>query len=322
MSTPSTRPAQDLIHDASSQAAGKPPTTKPTMRIWLYATTLLALLTVGFIWLVYQQRPTLPIKTPYPTTTNLTQGSTASVVIAAATLAASSAPASLVAVTQVATTIDVPAPTCRPSIQKKQARAPQLKKHKLTKHLIISHPLKEAYLALSLGHLDLAKQKYLTALHRHPHEKDALLGLAVIAQHKLQLSRAANLYKQVLREDMDNAAAAAGLVSLSAQTTPIAAESQLRELLDIKPGSPEIQYALGNVLAHQHRWGEAQQVFFRALNLQPDNALYTYNLAVSLDHMHQPVAALAYYKKAATLAKFGVLNLTTIKKRIQELNSK
>lgn len=254
----------------TSQAASNSPTAKPTIRVWSYAAAILALLTIVFIWIVYQQRLTTPIKPLYP--------ATASAVTTTATLTASSAPASSVATTHISPAIAVAALTCRPSIQKKHGRVHQLKKHKLAKHPIIIHPLKEAYLALSLGHLDLAEQKYLVALNLHPHEKDALLGLAVIAQRKLQLSRAENLYKQVLREDMGNAAAAAGLVSLSAQTTPIAAESQLRELLDIKPGSPEIQYALGNVLAHQQRWGEAQQAFLRALNLQPGNALYAYNL--------------------------------------------
>ncbi|HEX7455785.1 MAG TPA: tetratricopeptide repeat protein [Gallionella sp.] len=183
-------------------------------------------------------------------------------------------------------------------------------------------PLKEGYLALSQGRLDLAEQKYLEVLAKHPHEKDALLGLAVVAHRKLQIDRAASLYRQVLREDMGNAAAAAGLVSLSAQADPVAAESQLRELLDIKPAAPELHYALGSVLARQLRWGEAQQAFFRAYSLQPGNALYAYNLAVSLDRLHQPSAALPYYEKAAQLAKPGdpTLDMNAIELRIQQLS--
>ncbi len=182
-------------------------------------------------------------------------------------------------------------------------------------------PLKEGYLALSQGQLDLAEQNYLEVLAQRPHEKDALLGLAVIAQRKLQTERAADLYRQVLHEDIGNATAAAGLVSLSAQADPVAAESQLRELLDIRPAAPELHYALGNILAGQLRWGEAQQAFFRAYSLKPANALYAYNLAVALDRLHQPAAALPYYEKAMRQAKDSTLDQDAIGRRIQELNS-
>lgn len=184
-------------------------------------------------------------------------------------------------------------------------------------------PLKEAYLALSEGRLDQAEIKYLAVLLQSPHEKDALLGLAVIAQRKLQTERAADLYHQVLREDLGNSAAAAGLVSLSAKADPVAAESQLRELLDIKPTAHEFHYALGGVLARQQRWGEAQQAFFHAYSLTPDNALYAYNLAITLDRLHQPAAALPFYEKASQLTKPSdtTINLDAVARRIKELDN-
>jgi tetratricopeptide (TPR) repeat protein len=197
--------------------------------------------------------------------------------------------------------------------------------HKLAKPASqpASDPLREAYLALSEGRLDQAEIKYLAVLVLSPHEKDALLGLAVIAQRKLQTERAADLYHQVLREDLGNSAAAAGLVSLSAKADPVAAESQLRELLDIKPTAHEFHYALGGVLARQQRWGEAQQAFFHAYSLTPDNALYAYNLAISLDRLHQPAAALPFYEKASQLAKPGdtTINLDAVARRIKELEN-
>ena len=114
------------------------------------------------------------------------------------------------------------------------AKKPHSKRHprKIAKPIIqpASDPLKEAYIALSEGHLDQAEIKYLAVLLQYPHEKDALLGLAVIAQRKLQTERAADLYHQVLREDLGNTAAAAGLVSLSAQADPVAAEKMVAKI--------------------------------------------------------------------------------------------
>jgi len=203
-----------------------------------------------------------------------------------------------------------------------KAKKHHAKKQKQPAPPAVSDPLKEGYRALIKGNLLLAEQKYLEALALHPHEKDALLGLAIVAQRKLQTDRAISLYRQVLREDIGNTAAAAALVSLSALADPLAAESQLKELIELKPASAEFHYAMGNVLARQLRWGEAQQAFFHALTLSPENALYAYNLAVALDRLHQSVAALPYYRQAVKLANDPTLDLDTIAKRIEELSSR
>ena len=181
--------------------------------------------------------------------------------------------------------------------------------------------LSKAYRDLSRGQLDPAEKEYQAVLTKRPYEKDALLGLAVISQRKLQPARAARLYRQVLNEDMGNAAAAAGLISLSIPADPVAAESQLKELLDIRPSSPELQYALGSALAFQQRLGEAEQAFYIAYSLAPDSALYAYNLAVSLDRLNQPKDALSYYEKSLNLSKTDktLFDADAVKRRISKL---
>ncbi len=183
--------------------------------------------------------------------------------------------------------------------------------------------LKEAYTALTEGRLADAQAKYQAVIAERPHEKDALLGLAVIAQRQKQTERALDYYQQVLSEDPNNIIAATALFSLSEQADPVAAESRLKQLLELKPSAPEPYYALGNVQARQHRWGEAQQSFFRAYSLKPDKALYAFNLAVALDHLHKTASALTYYEKASQLAQQGdsTVNRTAIQQRVLELNN-
>lgn len=231
-----------------------------------------------------------------------------------------SAPLAAPGAAQLAAASSVQAPPKKAWTHPAAARKPQRRKPaRKPVAMVDADQLKDAYLALSAGNLDLAQQKYLAAIALRPHEKDALLGLAIIAQRKMQLARAEQLYRQVLREDFGNAAAAAGLVSLSELADPVAAESQLRELIDIKPSAPELHYALGGVLARQQRWDEAQQAFYRAFGLAPDSALYAYDLAVSLDHLHQHDAALPYYEKAAAGTKEAGLNKDAILLRIRQL---
>lgn len=288
-----------------------------------YAVPILALLAGGAGWYFYPKNE--------PGSTQLTMP-----VIEAASAVwplASSQPAAASSVAQTGTTLAQAGGVEATANKGKPWTQPLGKKHSAKKRkpapesakLLAStgqDPLQEGYLALSEGRLDEAEQKYLAVLVQHPHEKDALLGLAVIAHRKMQLERAASLYRQVLREDLGNAAAAAGLVSLSSQADPVAAESQLKELIDIKPTAPEFHYALGGALARQLRWGEAQQAFFRAFKLEPGNALYAFNLAVSLDRLRQSAAALPYYEKAYQLAKQNdpTLDMDAITRRIQELS--
>lgn len=184
-------------------------------------------------------------------------------------------------------------------------------------------PLHEGYQALTEGRLDDAESLYQEVLTKHPQERDALLGLAVIAHRKMQPERASDLYRLVLREDPGNTTATAALVTLSMEIDPAAAESRLKQLLDKKPTSPELHHALGSILARQKRWGEAQQEFFRAYTLTPDNALYAYNLAIALDHLHKSAAALPYYEKSAQILPPGdtAIDLKAIERRVQELRS-
>jgi len=297
------------VSTESQAAAGK-----PKVNLLPYAAAVLILLAGGLSWFIYQQNRYIPISTRQPATPAMTQQLAAS-----APITAPQAASAQTALPATANGGEAPAGktwTHPAAAKKHHKRQPPGKST-----LVAGDPLKEAYLALSRGQLDLAEQKYLAILDLRPHEKDALLGLAVIAQRKLQTDRATDLYRQVLREDMGNAAAAAGLVSLSAQADPVAAESQLRELLDIKPAAPELHYALGDVLARQLRWGEAQESFYRAYRLEPGNALYAYNLAVSLDRLHQPAAALSYYEKASSLSKTDnpTLDMNALARRIEEL---
>ena len=64
-----------------------------------------------------------------------------------------------------------------------------------------------------------------------------------------------------------------------------------------------LNFTLGNQLAQQGRWAEAQQEYFKAYSAEPDNADFAYNLAVSLDHLRQSRQALDYYQRAIALGE-------------------
>lgn len=76
----------------------------------------------------------------------------------------------------------------------------------------------------------------------------------------------------------------------------------MRGLLRQHPESAALHFALGNLLARQARWSEAQQSYFHAVAAEGGNPDYLFNLAVSLEHLHQLPAAARYYRLAVNAA--------------------
>jgi tetratricopeptide (TPR) repeat protein len=91
----------------------------------------------------------------------------------------------------------------------------------------------------------------------------------------------------VLESDPGDVTAQAALINLRGGGDAGQSESRLKTLLAGQPDSPALHFALGNLYARQGRWSEAQQAYFQAYALEPDNADYLFNVAVSLDHLRQ-----------------------------------
>lgn len=160
-----------------------------------------------------------------------------------------------------------------------------------------------AYAALSEGRLDEAAEFYNRALAKNPGERDALLGLAYIAHHQGRRDEARAYYQRVLRQEPGHPGASAGLLTIAAEGDLQLTASRAREMAERNPDSAVVMSTLGGILAREGRIAEAQQAYFRALTLEPENALHAYNLAVALDRLHKYLPAQGYYQKALALAE-------------------
>ncbi len=156
------------------------------------------------------------------------------------------------------------------------------------------------------GDFDTASQLYSGVLrkdvqkHNSPN-RDALLGMAAVAQQRSQDAIAARYYTEVLALDPRDPNAQAGMSSLLEATGEAGAESRLKLLLAQRPEASALHFALGNHYAGQSRWGDAQQAYFTACALEPENAQYVFNLAVSLDHLGLGKLAVQHYRGALKL---------------------
>ena len=163
----------------------------------------------------------------------------------------------------------------------------------------ITPALQDAWQAYQRGEYLKAAQGYHAVLAQDARNRDALLGLGAVAQQQGQDQTAQHYYRQVLLLDPRDPVALGAMSSYSTDET--ATEVRLQQMLSEQPQAAALHYALGNVYADQSRWAEAQQAYFSARALEPGNALFTFNLAVSLDHLGQSRLAADHYRQALDL---------------------
>jgi Tfp pilus assembly protein PilF len=174
----------------------------------------------------------------------------------------------------------------------------------ITPPRVQSDPVLEgAYQAYNAGDLAKARNDYQQVRRNNPDNRDALLGLAAVETQAGRYDAAEGYYTRLLELDPRDAHAQAALIGLRGQVDPLAAESRLKNMIAAQPGASFLHFTLGNQFATQGRWAEAQQAYFQAYASDPEHADFAYNLAISLDRMHQIKPALEYYRRAMALAE-------------------
>lgn len=192
------------------------------------------------------------------------------------------------------------APVFRPKTARTAPVAPPAESPiRITSSQLRVHPsVARAFEAFSNGNLAQAKSEYQRTLKAEPQNGDALNGLAAVALREGQPGVAEDYYLRALQADPRDSTAMAGLFGLRGQTDPAQSESRLKSVLAGQPESPALLFALGNLQARQGHWNEAQQTYFKAHTLDAANPDILYNLAISLDQLHQPKLAAQYYNQA------------------------
>ena len=184
------------------------------------------------------------------------------------------------------------------------------------------HPLvQKAYHAYQQQHYVEAEQLYRKALKRNPDSRDAALGLAGIAMHQGKPEVARYYYQRVLKANPADKTARVALNSLGNPGDELRETSQLKHWLQNDPDNAQLHFALGNRYAAARQWKEAQQAYFEAQRIDPEQPDYAFNLAISLDQLGLRKQALDYYRTAQRLAAehTALFNATQADNRIRQL---
>jgi len=251
----------------------------------------------------------------------------------AAVAAAQAAPAAPAAAAVAVIPPIQPTRTARPRLQPRSTPAPAAESPaaaagaerpvEINAPILAVDPLvQQGYRAFQRNDLAAARDSYQKALAREPNNRDALLGLAAIDVRSGQLEAAEARYLKLLELDPRDSQAVASLVGLRGRLDPVAAESRLKTLIANQPDVAQLYFSLGNQYGQQSRWSEAQAAYFKAYSIDPENADYAFNLAISLDQLRQKSPALEYYQRAIALAakRTATFDPGQARARVQELS--
>ncbi|WP_288843960.1 tetratricopeptide repeat protein, partial [uncultured Deefgea sp.] len=172
-------------------------------------------------------------------------------------------------------------------------------------------PLLPAWQAYQQGDFTQAEQYYQQAMQQNPRQRDAVLGLAAIAQIRGDTPRAQRLYQHLLQLHPEDAAVKQALMALPQAV----AEQDILQLEQSGQADPQV---LAQFYAREQRWSQAQAQFFIVYSQNP-SATAAFNLAVSLDHLQQPTLALQYYRQA--LQGVGTFDRSAVQQRIAALSA-
>jgi len=189
--------------------------------------------------------------------------------------------------------------TANPPAAEAPAPAPTAAPIRITRNApAVPQDVADGYAAFQAGEFDRARIAYERALRADPRNPDALHGLAALAQHRRDEAGVRQLMRRIAEVDPSDTAAR---VALSDNVDPAVQEARLLDIAAAQPKSAAAAFALGSLYASQARWREAQQAYFNAYTLAPEQPDHAYNLAVSLDQLRQPRLALQYYREAMSL---------------------
>lgn len=279
----------------------RPPASKKTFAIAAGLLTLLAVAGIGgYFWLQLQPNNGLRLATATAPTAQMPPAPQANLSAPPASPAppvlAAAAPAALPApppgapprANKPAATTQATAVASSPRDEPGPIRIASTK-------LTLNPSLARGYAAYMAGDYAAAGSEYQHVLDSEAKNIDALHGMAAISLRLGQVDTAQEYYLRAIEANPQDALAQAELIGLRGQPNPLQSETRLKTLLAAQPHLPFLNFALGNLYASQNRWNEAQSAFFKAYQAEPDNPDTLFNLAVSLDQLHQPRLARQYY---------------------------
>jgi tetratricopeptide (TPR) repeat protein len=177
--------------------------------------------------------------------------------------------------------------------------------------------LDNAYRAMEAGQLEVAAMLYKRVIYAEPENKDALFGLASVYQRTGQLPQARATYSKLLSLDPENWPAMNNFLVLAAEESPDHAIEEFKRLMRTNPEFAPIPAQIGMIYYRQKKYDDAANFLVKAIQLDPSNLSYRFNLAVIYDRLGRSRSAARLYQQLLEAADQG-MELPESPDKIQE----
>lgn len=188
----------------------------------------------------------------------------------------------------------------------------------------VNEYLQNAYRAMESGQLEAAAMLYKRVIYTQPENKDALFGLASVYQRTGQIPQARATYSKLLALDPANWPAMNNFLVLAAEESPDHAIEEFTRLMRTNPEFAPIPAQIGMIYYRQKKYDEAAANLIRAIQLDPANLSYRYNLAVIYDKLGRTKQAARLYQQLIEAADEGRQlpeNVNKIQERLNYIRS-
>ena len=186
--------------------------------------------------------------------------------------------------------------------------------------------MSSGYAALLRGDYDTALGFYDQALKEEPSSILALLGRGASLQKLHKFEDAQLAYERVLQIDPENREALTNVTAITGEKAPAEALNRLVALEKSYQTFSPIKAQIGLLYARAGNMEQALDYLRRATALNPESAMYQYNLALVLDHMGLREQAAASYQEVLSAIALGrappELSSTEIERRLRYLRVK
>ena len=163
--------------------------------------------------------------------------------------------------------------------------------------------LTNAYEAFNKNYIESALHYYKLAIKKDPGNKTALFGLASSYQMLRQNDDAIRVYLKLLELYPKDYNSFNNMIILVAGQSPESALMEFKRLDHITPHNPAILAQIGTLSGKLGNLEEAVKHLKKAVFLEPNNIIYLYNLAITLDKAGYGRDATVYYNNV--MSKMG-----------------
>ena len=158
-----------------------------------------------------------------------------------------------------------------------------------------------AYRAFISGNVEAALMYYKSALEKDPKNEHAMFGVGASYQFLGQNDEAIKAYTELLNIDGNHLQASNNLMVLISGNSPKDAIKELQKISKSHPNNAFILAQIGTIHASLDENDDAILNLGKAVEIDPSNPLYTYNMAIILDKLKKYHDAYTYYKHTLEL---------------------